>query len=130
MKSSQRIKYTFGLGSILALSLALGLSASGGTESSAKQPTDVSGPKHVDSPASMACPKCKTEIHEEFSVTKLGGEWVYRTTGVGTKHTCDTCGGRITAIRGKTYNAMMDYCPICAKAGPNCCTISNKVASN
>lgn len=73
----------------------------------------------------MACVKCKTEAYEEYSVIRVGDERAYRTTGVGTKHICDTCGGRITTIRGKTLNAMMDYCPICAKARFGCCATDN-----
>ena len=116
----------FGLGHALALALLLGSAASAQTRSESKQSTDARASKHADSRPSMVCAKCKTEVHEEFAVTKVGDEWVTRTTGVGTKHTCDSCGGRITTIRGETNNAMMDYCPICAEARANCCTTGNR----
>jgi len=122
MKTSRRIKNAFGLGSALVLALVLGSPASAQTRSESKQSTATAASKPADSRPSMVCAKCKTEAHKEFAVTKIADEWVIRTTGVGTKHTCDACGGRITSIRGETYNAMMDYCPICAKARPNCCT--------
>lgn len=122
MKTSRRIKNAFGLGHALGLALLLGSPTSAQTRSESKQSTATPTSKPADSRPAMMCAKCKTEAHEEFSVTKVGDEWVSRTTGVGTKHTCDACGGRITAIRGATFNAMMDYCPICAKARPNCCT--------
>lgn len=124
MKTSRRIKKALGLGHALALALVLGSPASGGMELAAKN-DDAPASKPADSRPPMACAKCKTEVHEEFSVTKVGDEWVYRSTGTGTKHTCDACGGRITTIRGETYNAMMDYCPICTKARANCCTTGN-----
>lgn len=89
--------------------------------------TASAAPKRADSPPQI-CAKCKTDTYEEFSATKTGNEYVMRTIAVGTKHTCDTCGGRITQAAGQTHNAMMDYCAICAKARRECCTIENRRA--
>lgn len=119
MKTSRRTKNASGLGLVLTLALVLGSPASAQTRPAGEEKTDSPPPK----PA--ACVKCKTEAHEEFSVTKVGDEWVSRTTGIGTKHTCDTCGGRITQVGGQTHNAMMDYCATCAKARPECCKIES-----
>lgn len=121
MKTSRRIKNAFGLGLVLTLAVVLGLPASAQTKTQPARNPDTSAPKSVDS-RPVACAKCKTESHEEFSVSKVGDEFVARTTAVGTKHTCDACGGRITKVRGETRDAMMDYCPVCAKTRRACCT--------
>lgn len=135
MNISHIVKGILGLGSVLALIMGLEIRAFARpgppswqqtektrVQNAAKASTALAAPapKPADSRPSMVCAKCRNEAHEEFSVTKVGDKWVYRTAGVGTKHTCDACGGRITAIRGGTFNAMMDYCPICARARPNC----------
>ncbi len=121
MKTSRRIKNALGLGLVLTLVSVLGSPASAQTKTQPARKPDTATRKSVDSPPAV-CEKCKTEPHEEFSVSKVGEEFVTRTTAVGTKHTCDACGGRITKVRGETRDAMMDYCPVCAKTRRTCCT--------
>lgn len=121
MKTSRRIKNALGLGLVLALASVLGSPASAQNKAQPARDPDTSAPKRVD-PLPAICGKCKTAPHEEFSVNKVGDEFVARTTAVGTKHTCDACGGRITKVRGETRDAMMDYCTVCAKTRRTCCT--------
>jgi hypothetical protein len=70
----------------------------------------------------VGCSKCTTQAVQQFSSSNSSGKSLPHYTTVGTKHTCDMCGGTITTINGKTSNEMMENCPICAKTSPNCCT--------
>jgi sarcosine oxidase delta subunit len=159
MKSPYVIK-TFGLGSVLALAIGLGSSAFAGpgpqywaqmeqiraemaaktNAAKAKAATAVEVPAAKPAPAvpaakpaaapAMACPHCKSKALEEFSFTNVSGKIAPHSTVIGTSHSCEGCSGVITVARGKVTDEMKRSCPICAKADPNCCSTSNKVASN
>ena len=144
MKNRYVIK-TFGLGSVLALTISLSTSAFAGpgpqywtqmeqiraeNAAKAKAKTTAAVPvKSADTPA-MACPHCKTKVLEEFSFTNVSGKIAPHSTVIGKSHSCEGCSGVVTVARGKVTDEMKRNCPICATAGPNCCTASNKVASN
>ena len=159
MKNPYVIK-TIGLGSVLALAISLSTSVFAGPGPqywaqmeqiraenaakakaakakavtaaevpAAKPAAAVPTAKPADTPA-MACPRCKTKVLEEFSFTNVSGKIAPHSTVIGKSHSCDGCSGVVTVTRGKVTDEMKRNCPICAKAGPNCCSTSNKVASN
>ena len=71
----------------------------------------------------MGCPNCKDSVVTTLQ-SAAGGKAQMRTTVVGAKHVCKSCGGEIKTVQGKTTNDMKANCPICAKAGPDCCKVS------
>jgi len=76
---------------------------------------------------SMVCPNCKTRVHEETSPA-VAGRFPPHYTAIGLRHYCNTCGGYITTVRGKTTNDMKGNCPICAKSSPTCCGATGQTA--
>jgi hypothetical protein len=144
MKNRCVIK-TFGLESVLALAITLNISAFAGpgpqywtqmeqiraenaVKAKAKRTAAVPV-KSADTPA-VACPHCKTKVLEEFSFTNVSGKIAPHSTVIGKSHSCEGCSGVVVAVRGKVTDEMKRNCPICATAGPNCCTTRDKVASN
>jgi hypothetical protein len=143
MKNPYVIK-TIGLGSVLALAISLGTSAFAGpgpqywaqmeqiraanaakaNAAKAKAATAVAVPaaKPADPPA-MACAHCKTKVLEESSFTNVSGKIAPHSTVIGKSHSCDGCSGVVTVVRGKVTDEMKRNCPICAKAGPTCCSV-------
>jgi len=152
MKNPYVIK-TFGLGSVLALAISLGTSAFAGpgpqywtqmeqirAENAAKAKaakanaaTAVAVPaakpaaavptsKPADTPA-MACAHCKTKVLEENSFFNVSGKIAPHSTVIGKSHSCDDCSGVVIVARGKVTDEMKRNCPICAKAGPTCCSV-------
>jgi hypothetical protein len=131
MKNS-RAKNMLGLGSVLALAISIGSSAFAGpspqywqqmerirAENAAKRAVASA---NTAKPGAMVCDKCKTTPVTEYRPSQAGGKVPARFDRVGTKHTCDGCGGAITSVRGKTTNDMKANCPTCAPAGPGCCS--------
>ncbi len=129
------LKNRLGLGTVLALTIGIGSSAFAGpspqywqqmeqirAENAAKVKTVASA--KAAKPGAMACEKCRTTAVTEYRSSQAGGKVPARFDRVGTKHTCDGCGGAITSVRGKTTtNDMKANCPTCAKAVPTCCTV-------
>lgn len=122
-----------GFGTVLALTLGIGSSAFAGpspqywqqmekirAENATMRVASAKTPK----PGAMACEKCKTTPVTEYRPSQAGGKVPARFDRVGTKHTCDACGGAITSVRGKVTNDMKTNCPTCGKAAPTCCTVS------
>lgn len=64
----------------------------------------------------MACVNCKTTSITEFRPGGAAGKIPARHERVGSKHTCSTCRGEITTVRGRTTNGMQDDCPVCQQA--------------
>lgn len=135
MKNSRVVKSVLGLGSVLALTLGLGCSAFAGpgpqfwqqqekirAENAAKKAATPAA-KPADTPA-MACPHCKTKVFEESSFTNVSGKIAPHSTVIGRRHYCDGCRGYITKVRSNVTDEMKRNCPICAKAGPTCCSVS------
>ena len=75
----------------------------------------------TDATVTMACDKCKTVmVHEgrhAGSPSKGHEEWF----DVGSKHTCDECGGEITVVKGKTNDSMQVNCSKCGDGAVRCC---------
>ena len=141
---------TFGLGAVLALAISLNSSAIAGpgpqywtqmeqirAENAAKAKATTAVALHpaktvaavptakpADTPA-MACPRCKTKVLEEFSFTNVSGKIAPHSTVIGKSHSCEVCSGVITKVWGRVTDEMNRTCPICAKAGPGCCTTDN-----
>ncbi len=72
--------------------------------------------------AALPCSKCETTAIEEPTPSDPSGKGLRLYTKVGVAHSCVRCGGTVRTVHGRTTNGMMDYCPICAKTRPNCCT--------
>lgn len=74
-----------------------------------------------DATVTMGCNKCKTvSIREGRHVgpaSKGHEEWF----AVGSKHTCNECGGEITVVKGKTVDSMQLNCSKCGEGAVTCC---------
>ncbi|MDO8540186.1 MAG: hypothetical protein Q7S40_07045 [Opitutaceae bacterium] len=135
MKNSRVAKGVLGLGSVLAFTLGLGNSAFAGPGPQYWQQQAQRAKARADylaegatpaakptAPPAMACPHCKTKVVEESSFTNVSGKIAPHSTVTGKRHYCDGCSGFITVARGKVSDEMKRNCPICAKAGPTCCS--------
>lgn len=133
MNLSRLTRSTLGFGTVLALAIGIGTSAFAGpspqywqmmekirAENAVRKVASADKAK----PAAMACDKCKTTSVTEYRPSQAGGKVPARFDRVGTKHTCDACGGAVTSVRGKTTTDMKANCPTCAKAVPTCCTVN------
>ena len=134
MKNALLANRRLGLGSALAFTVTFAASSFAGPGPQYWQQQDRLRAEHVakatpltpvaTAPAkpAMACPHCKTKILEESSFTNVSGKIALRSTIIGRRHYCEGCSGFITLARGKVTDEMKRNCPICAKAGPTCCT--------
>jgi hypothetical protein len=83
----------------------------------ARKPTPIKA-------APMACANCKTTAITEFRPGGAAGKIPARHERIGSKHTCSSCRGEITTVRGRTTNGMQDDCPVCQQAkteAASCC---------
>lgn len=119
------------LGAVLALALALGSSVTAGPgpqywtqmeKIRAENATKSTVAKTTTPSPVMACPACKTTAIRVFHPAGAAGKIPARYDTIGSKHTCDACGGgAIATVHGKTTNEMKTNCAICAKEKSACC---------
>lgn len=137
MKNTRIIKNLLGLGSALTLAVGLTSATFAGPSSQffaqqEKNRADIANKadaaKSADTSA-MTCAACKTAEVRQDHTTGANGRMSVTHDLVGTKHTCATCGGAITVVRGKTTNDMKGNCPICAKSAPGCCGVKGQVVA-
>jgi len=69
----------------------------------------------------LVCGTCKTVKLTEFKSDWPNQKGTPRWTEVGTKHTCDNCGGEITVVKGKTTDTMQHNCDKCGDGAAFCC---------
>ena len=71
----------------------------------------------------MVCGTCKTVMIREARTmgppSKSREEWFT----VGSKHSCDHCGGEITVVKGKTADSMEHNCSKCGEHAAFCCAV-------
>ena len=73
-----------------------------------------------DATMSVACDKCKTSVIRE--ARHVGpGKGPDPMFIIGSKHTCDECGGEITVVKGKTTDSMQMNCTKCGEGSVTCC---------
>ena len=137
MKHTHIIKNILGLGSILTLAIGFASSTFAGPSpqfwaQQEKNRADNAKKSESAKPAitpAMTCAACKTtEVREDYP-SGARGMITQSHDLVGTKHSCATCGGAITVVRGTTTNDMKGNCPICAKAAPGCCNTKGQVVA-
>jgi len=134
MKNSRVTKGILGLGSVLALAIGLGSSAFAGpgpqywqqmeknrAENAAKKTAAAQTHQHVAASA-MACPSCKTKIHEERGLPNPADKTRPAPTKVGVRHYCDACKGTITRISGGVSDEMQRNHAACVTT--SCCTVT------
>ena len=73
----------------------------------------------------LDCSKCRTQPVQQFSSSNPSGKLSPHSATVGAEHSCKSCDGVITTIKGKTSNQMAGNCPVCAKTSPNCCNMKS-----
>ena len=112
---------------IVAFSASITLSAIAGPGPQywAQQHAKAVAAADAKAQSAMTCPKCKDGVVTVLAPGTAGGKIPAHAVTVGTKHVCDTCGGEIKSVQGKTTNEMKANCPICAKAAPSCCKLSS-----
>src|SRR6266496_1816010 len=112
-------KSILGYGSALALAAGLTSSAIAGpgpqywahrANDAKNRPAKTETAKPSETRA-MACLNCKTVDATEYRPSMAGGKVPSRYDKVGAKHTCSTCGGAISTVRGKTTSDMKGNCP-------------------
>ena len=137
MKTTRLSKNIIGFSSMLALAVGLSSSALAGPgpqfwAQQAKNQADAAKKTETAKPAdasAMACTSCKTTEVRQDRTTGANGRLTVTHDLVGTKHTCDMCGGAITIVRGVTTNDMKSNCPTCAKAAPGCCAVKGQAVA-
>lgn len=72
-------------------------------------------------PMVLVCGACKTVSITEFKSTWPNGKGPGRWMEIGTKHSCDNCGGEITVVKGKTTDSMQHNCSKCGDGAAFCC---------
>lgn len=133
MKTSH-VKSILGLGSVLALAMGLGSSAFAGpgpqywqqmeqirAANAAKKTAAAQTQQPAAAPA-MACPSCKTKIHEEVVQPNVVDKTRPRVVKVGVRHYCDSCKGTITRVSGRVSDEMQRNHAACATT--SCCTVT------
>ena len=114
MKTLRSTTKFIGSGSLLALAFGFtaSLVLSGCASTKTAKPNDQTA---------MVCPACKT-------TTLLAGDEVRfnqrgiptRTLVTGFTHSCEHCGGKLTALKGGMTNAMQGNCSMCGKDAERC----------
>ena len=79
----------------------------------------------ADDIAVMACAACKTILVKTPKhvgpPNKGRDEWFV----VGSKHSCDHCGGEMSVVNGKNTNSMQHNCSKCGEGAAFCCVVIN-----
>lgn len=75
----------------------------------------------TDAIVTMACDKCKTVMVRETKHVGPQGKGPDAMFVVGSKHTCEECGGEITVVKGKTTDSMQMNCSKCGEGSVTCC---------
>jgi hypothetical protein len=120
---TQHNRSGFGRGLVLGLVLITCSTAFGGApQTPAQRQRERNQSAAASAVPVMSCKNCKTEVVTEFSATNPSGKYSPRYRIVGSRHTCATCEGAITVVRGQTTNEMKANCPVCAKADTSCCS--------
>ena len=76
----------------------------------------------------MVCGKCKTVAITEFTSGLPNGKGTPRWMQIGTRHECESCGGTITVVKGKTTDSMQHNCSKCGEGAAFCCSAPAKDA--
>jgi len=78
-----------------------------------------------DDLAVMVCGACKTVLVKEPKhvgpPSKGRDEWFV----IGSKHSCDHCGGDMTVVNGKTSDSMEHNCSKCGEGAAFCCAVKH-----
>lgn len=134
MKSSRVVKGILGLGSVLALAIGLGSPAFAALPTTfwdqreqirAENAAKIAAATQTQQPAAapaMACPSCKTKIHEEVAQPNVIDKTRPRVVKVGVRHYCDSCKGTITRVSGGVSDQMQRNHAACATT--SCCAVT------
>ena len=135
MKTLRDFSNLIGLGSLLTLAFGFTAAltyagpgpqywqerAQAAAERTKAADTPKESAKPVAAPA-MVCPACKTQplLSTQAPTSGFPGNRRPSPPKFGFKHTCEHCGGALTAQGGKMTNAMQGNCEMCGKDAARC----------
>jgi hypothetical protein len=80
-----------------------------------------------DAVVAIACDKCKTSLIRETRHVGPHGKGPDPIFTIGSKHTCDECGGEITVVNGKATDSMQMNCSKCGEGKVHCTATMSKM---
>ena len=69
----------------------------------------------------MVCGACKTALIRDSKHVGAPNQGNREWFTIGSKHSCDHCGGTITVVKGKTTDSMQHNCSMCGEGAAFCC---------